>query len=116
MVSYTLTTVVLAWADPIDPQLVLPLGLGLYVAKFTLLGVVMVAVGVDRLGRADPALPRASSPGVVVWTAVHIWWLTTVARPSTARLTWRSTGRPIQRTRARTCRRVRSFSRRAEGE
>ena len=75
--SYTLSTLVLAWADAVDPQLVLPFGLGLYVAKFTLLGVVMVA----WRRPAGPGWSRsasASSPGVVVWTGVHIWWLATV--------------------------------------
>ncbi|MFC3501055.1 hypothetical protein ACFOOK_08770 [Micromonospora krabiensis] len=75
--SYTLTTVVLAWADSRDTQLVLPFGLGLYVAKFTLLGAVMVAVASTGWPGLIP-LCLGIAAGVVVWTGVHIWWLTTV--------------------------------------
>ncbi|MFG3707481.1 hypothetical protein ACGF7U_22525 [Micromonospora sp. NPDC047670] len=75
--SYTLTTVVLAWADSVNPQLVLPFGLGLYAAKMTLLGVVMVAVASTGWAGLIP-LCLGIAAGVVVWTGVHIWWLTTV--------------------------------------
>ncbi|MFI7605752.1 hypothetical protein ACIBTV_11570 [Micromonospora sp. NPDC049366] len=75
--SYTITTVVLAWADSRDTQLVLPFGLGLYVAKFTLLGAVMVAVASTGWPGLIP-LCLGIAAGVVVWTGVHIWWLTTV--------------------------------------
>ncbi|MCO1598131.1 hypothetical protein M8C17_23560 [Micromonospora sp. RHAY321] len=75
--SYTLTTVVLARADQINPQLLLPLGLGLYVLKFSLLGVVMVAVASTGWPGLVP-LCLGIVAGVAVWTAVHIWWLTTV--------------------------------------
>ncbi|WBB66712.1 hypothetical protein [Micromonospora sp. WMMD812] len=75
--SYTLTTVVLAWADSRDSQLVLPFGLGLYVAKFTLLGAVMVGVASTGWPGLIP-LCLGIAAGVVVWTGVHIWWLTTV--------------------------------------
>lgn len=77
VVSYSLTTVVLAWADSRNSQLVLPFGLGLYVAKFTLLGVVMVAVASTGWSGLIP-LCLGIAAGVVVWTGVHIWWLTTV--------------------------------------
>ncbi|MEU7755292.1 hypothetical protein [Micromonospora sp. NPDC049171] len=77
VLSYTLTTVVLAWADQINPQLLLPLGLGLYAVKFTLLGVVMVAVASSGWAGLIP-LCLGIVAGVAVWTAVHIWWLTTV--------------------------------------
>ncbi|MEV4493036.1 hypothetical protein AB0K04_23335 [Micromonospora coxensis] len=84
VVSYTLTTVVLAWADAINPQLVLPFGLGLYAAKFTLLGVVMVAVASTGWDGLIP-LCMGIAAGVVVWTGVHIWWLTRVHSRDSAR-------------------------------
>lgn len=77
VLSYTLTTVVLAWADEVNTQLVLPLGLGLYALKFTLLGVVMVAVASTGWPGLVP-LCLGIVAGVAVWTAVHIWWLTRV--------------------------------------
>ncbi|WP_346538482.1 hypothetical protein [Micromonospora sp. DPT] len=81
--SYTLTTVVLAWADAVNPQLVLPFGLGLYAAKFTLLGVVMVAVASTGWAGLLP-LCLGIAAGVAVWTGVHIWWLTRVHRRGVA--------------------------------
>ncbi|OKI68768.1 hypothetical protein [Micromonospora sp. CB01531] len=75
--SYTLTTVALAWADARDPQLVLPFGLGAYVAKMTLLGAVMVGVASTGWPGLIPFCLGIAA-GVLVWTAVHIWWLTTV--------------------------------------
>ncbi|MEU2614368.1 hypothetical protein ABZ570_22725 [Micromonospora sp. NPDC007271] len=75
--SYTLTTVVLAWADARDPQLVLPFGVGVYVAKMTLLGAVMVLVASTGWPGLIP-LCLGIAAGVAVWTGVHIWWLTTV--------------------------------------
>ncbi|WP_406041405.1 ATP synthase subunit I [Micromonospora sp. NBC_00898] len=76
-VSYTVTTVVLAWADARDPKLVLPFGLGLYAAKFTLLGAVMIGVASTGWSGLIP-LCLGIAAGVAVWTGVHIWWLTTV--------------------------------------
>ncbi|MFE9688169.1 hypothetical protein [Micromonospora sp. NPDC005806] len=75
--SYTLTTVVLAWADARDPQLVLPFGLGLYFAKFSLLGGVMVLVASTGWPGLIPFCLGIAA-GVVVWTGVHIRWLATV--------------------------------------
>ncbi|MET7865698.1 hypothetical protein [Micromonospora taraxaci] len=77
ILSYTLTTVVLARADQVNPQLLLPLGVGLYVLKFSLLGGVLVAVASTGWAGLIP-LCLGIAAGVAVWTAVHIWWLTTV--------------------------------------
>ncbi|SCE93200.1 hypothetical protein GA0070612_2290 [Micromonospora chokoriensis] len=77
VLSYTLTTVVLARADQVNPQLLLPLGVGLYVLKFSLLGGVLVAVASTGWAGLIP-LCLGIVAGVAVWTAVHIWWLTTV--------------------------------------
>lgn len=77
VLSYTLTTVVLARADQINPQLLLPLGVSLYVLKFSLLGVVLVAVASTGWPGLIP-LCLGIVAGVAVWTAVHLWWLTRV--------------------------------------
>jgi hypothetical protein len=75
--SFTLSTVVLAWADKQNPQLVLPFGVGLYVMKYSLLGAVMILVtGGDWAGRVP--LGWGVAAGIVAWTGVHIWWLTRV--------------------------------------
>jgi hypothetical protein len=71
------TTVLVAWADAVNPQLVLPVGLALYAVKFTLLGVVMVAVASPGWSGLIP-LCLGIAAGVAVWTGVHIWWISTV--------------------------------------
>ncbi len=42
--SYTASSLVIAWADSIDPRLVLPAGLMTYMLKFTVLGVLLLAL------------------------------------------------------------------------
>ena len=83
-VSYLSSTLVMAWADSVDPQSACcPFGLAMYVAKFSLLGVVLVGVA----DTAGPAWSRSAwgwSPGWSVWTGAHIWWVTTVHRPGRA--------------------------------
>ncbi|MCW6004663.1 hypothetical protein K1W54_08710 [Micromonospora sp. CPCC 205371] len=75
--SYTLSTVVLAWADAINPQLVLPFGLGIYVAKYSLLGGVMMIVATADWAGLVP-MGWGVAAGVVAWTGVHIWWITKI--------------------------------------
>lgn len=73
-VSHLLTTLLLAWADSVNPRLVLPLGLMAYAAKLSVVGLLLFAV--SNSGR--PALaPMVAGvvAGVVVWTAAHIWWV-----------------------------------------
>jgi hypothetical protein len=73
-VSYTMSTLVIAWADTVRPAMVLPLGLATYVIKYTLLGVILAfAATSDWTGRR--ALGWGVVAGVLVWTAVQIWWV-----------------------------------------
>jgi hypothetical protein len=73
-VSYTMSTLVIAWADTVRPALVMPLGLSTYVVKYTLLGVILAfSVTSDWAGKA--ALGWGVVAGVVGWTAVQIWWV-----------------------------------------
>jgi hypothetical protein len=75
--SFTLSTVVLAWADKQNPRLVLPFGVGLYVMKYSLLGGVMILVGASDWAGLVP-FGWGVAAGIVAWTGVHIWWLTRV--------------------------------------
>ena len=77
--SYTVSTLVIAWADRVAPALVLPFGLAAYAAKFTLIGVVMAAVAAARWPGL-PALGFGVLAGVVAWTATQIWWTTRTSR------------------------------------
>jgi len=75
--SFTLSTVVLAWADKQNPRLVLPFGVGLYVMKYSLLGGVMILVGTSDWAGLAP-FGWGVAAGIVAWTGVHIWWLARV--------------------------------------
>jgi hypothetical protein len=78
-VSYTMSTLVIAWADTVRPALLMPLGLLAYVVKYTLLGVILVfAVESSWTGKA--ALGWGVVAGVVGWTAVQIWWVTRLSQ------------------------------------
>lgn len=74
-ISYTMSTLVLAWADTVRPAMLMPLGLFTYCAKYGLLGFILfVGVPADWAGRTALAVGIVS--GVLVWTAVQAWWLT----------------------------------------
>lgn len=75
--SYTLSTLVIAWADTISSRLVLPFGLAVYVAKFSVLGVLMAGLAANDWPGLLP-LGCGIIAGVIGWTAVQIWWITTV--------------------------------------
>ena len=73
-VSFTMSTLVIAWADTVRPALVIPLGLATYVIKYSLLGVILLfTVTSDWPGKT--ALGWGVIAGAVVWTAVQIWWV-----------------------------------------
>ena len=80
-VSFTMSTLVLAWADTVRPALLMPLGLLTYVVKYSLLGVIMVFV-ISSQWPGKTALGWGIVAGVLGWTAVQIWW---VARTSLAK-------------------------------
>ncbi|GIE27505.1 hypothetical protein Ait01nite_005500 [Actinoplanes italicus] len=72
--SYTLSTLVIAWADTVRPALLMPLGMLTYVVKYTLLGVVL-AFGVSSDWEGKKALGWSIVAAVVVWTGVQAWWV-----------------------------------------
>jgi hypothetical protein len=78
--SYTASTLAIAWADTINPRMVLPVGMGMYVTKFSLLGLLLVAVNnAEWAGRIPMAMGIVL--GVVAWTASQIWWMVHHAHP-----------------------------------
>jgi hypothetical protein len=72
--SYTMSTLVIAWADTVRPALLMPLGLLTYTLKYTVLGVVL-AYGVASDWDGKTALGLGIVAGVMVWTAVQAWWM-----------------------------------------
>ena len=78
VVSFTMSTLVIAWADTVRPALLMPLGLLTYVIKYSLLGVIMVLV-IDSGWPGRVALGWGVVAGVLGWTAVQIWWVARLA-------------------------------------
>jgi hypothetical protein len=73
-VSYTMSTLVLAWADTVRPALLMPLGMLTYVVKYALLGVILAfVISSEWPGRA--ALGWGVVAGVTGWSVVQIWWV-----------------------------------------
>lgn len=72
--SYTFSILLIAWADSVDTNLVLPFGITAYVTKFTLIGVVMAAVAASGWPGLEP-MGLGVIAGVVVWSGTHIWWV-----------------------------------------
>lgn len=72
--SYLISTLAIAWADSVDSNLVLPVGLLAYVTKFTLIGVVMASVAASGWAGLEP-MGVGVVVGVVAWTATQIWWV-----------------------------------------
>jgi hypothetical protein len=72
--SYLFSTLLIAWADSVDPQLVLPVGLTAYAVKFTVIGMGMAAVAASGWAGLVP-LGVGVVVAVLAWTSTHIWWL-----------------------------------------
>jgi len=71
--SYTVSSVVIAWADARDPRLVLPFGLLTYVMKFTIIGFVMAAI--DARGwRGLAPMGIAIIVTALGWTVAQAVW------------------------------------------
>jgi ATP synthase protein I len=73
-VSYTLSSLMIAWADSVHPRMVMPVGLTTYVVKFILIGVVMAAIsatgwpGLPAMGIAIIATALGWTTAQAVWT------------------------------------------------
>ena len=77
-VGVTLTTLAIAWADAIRPELVMPVGLGVYLVKYAALVFLMFAVTGSDWPGAQPML-WGVAVGAVALTGVQAWWLTRLA-------------------------------------
>src|SRR5262245_57388228 len=72
--SYLLSSFVIAWADSINPKMVLTVGLMMYGVKFTVLFLVLAVIA--QTGWAG-LKPMAIGIGIaaIAWTIGHAWWL-----------------------------------------
>jgi ATP synthase protein I len=71
--SYVIGSVVIAWADSIDPRLVLPAGLMTYVLKFALIGIVMAAIAASHWPGLVP-MGVAVMATALGWIVAQSWW------------------------------------------
>ncbi|MEH0971063.1 hypothetical protein V6U77_07975 [Micromonospora sp. CPCC 205546] len=73
VVSYLVSGVSVAWADAVNPRMIMSVGLVTYATKIVVLGVAMAAVAATGW----PGLPDmgvAIIAAVVVWTGAHLTW------------------------------------------
>jgi len=78
--SFLASTLAIAWADKLDTKLVMPFGMGVYVAKLSLLGGILLVVATTDWAGIKP-LSAGIVAGVLAWTATQIWWIVTVHAP-----------------------------------
>ncbi|WP_239076768.1 hypothetical protein [Actinocatenispora rupis] len=72
-VSYVLSTLAVAWADSVNPRLVLPVGLVTYVTKLLLLGLFVAALNATGwLGVAPMGLAIVAA--ALTWSAAQAGW------------------------------------------
>ena len=78
--SFLASTLAIAWADTLDPKLIMPFGMGVYIAKLSLLGgLLLAAASTGWTGLIPFSLGIVA--GVLAWTATQIWWIVTVHVP-----------------------------------
>jgi len=71
--SFSVSSVVIAWADSINPTLVMPVGLLTYVLKISIFGIVLFGlVDEDWAGRVPFGI--GVGVGVLLWTSLQAWW------------------------------------------
>jgi hypothetical protein len=71
--SYVIGSVVIAWADSVDPRLILPVGLMTYALKFTLIGVIMAAISASGWSGLVP-MGVAVLASALGWIVAQSWW------------------------------------------
>ncbi|TCB95860.1 hypothetical protein E0H26_18055 [Micromonospora zingiberis] len=84
IVSYLISSISVAWADAVDPKLIMSVGLATYVMKVVILGVVMIAVAATGWPGL-PAMGVAIIAAVVVWTGAHLTWALRTPLPTVQR-------------------------------
>ncbi|TDB71884.1 MULTISPECIES: hypothetical protein [unclassified Micromonospora] len=73
VVSYLISGLSVAWADAVNPRLIMSVGLVTYATKIVFLGVVLSAVAATGWAGL-PDLGVAVIAAVVVWTGAHLTW------------------------------------------
>jgi hypothetical protein len=71
--SFVVGSLVIAWADSIDPRLVLPAGLLTYVLKFAAIGMTMAAIAASGWPGLQP-MGVAVLASALGWIVAQSWW------------------------------------------
>jgi ATP synthase protein I len=71
--SYSISSVIIAWADAVNPKLIMRVGLTTYVVKFTLIGVLMWVIASTGWSGLT-AMGIAVMTTVLVWVVAQSWW------------------------------------------
>ncbi|MER7165002.1 hypothetical protein ABT336_02840 [Micromonospora sp. NPDC000207] len=80
--SYLISGLSVAWADAVNPKLIMPFGLVTYGIKIVILGVAMSAVAATGwAGLTDMGV--AIIAAVIVWTGAHLTWALRTPLPYT---------------------------------
>jgi hypothetical protein len=82
--SFVASTLVIAWADALDTKLVMPFGMGAYIAKTSLFGGLLLVLAPSGWTGLVP-FAWGLAVGVVGWSAAQIWWIVKVHVPATRR-------------------------------
>src|SRR6185436_11414396 len=79
-VAFTLSTVAVAWAETVNVNLVLPVGMGMYTTKLFALFLIMSAM--KRAGWAGlSATAFGLGAAVIVWIVAQAWWIAKAKLP-----------------------------------
>ncbi len=84
--SFTISTLVVAWADTVRPALLMPLGLMTYVIKYTLIVAIMIGVAASGWAGGVP-MAWGIVAGAILLTAAQVWWIARLARQDAATYT-----------------------------
>lgn len=84
--SYLVSTLVVAWADSIQSNLVFLVGMMTYVVKCTVLGGAMLAAAQTEWEGLVP-LGLGVAAGVLAWTVAQVWWTVRNGPPGSSRRT-----------------------------
>ncbi len=71
--SFAGSSVVIAWADSVNPQLILPVGLMTYVVKFTVIGFACAALAATGWSGL-PAFGVSVIAATLTWVTAQAWW------------------------------------------
>ncbi|GAB3152565.1 hypothetical protein GCM10027290_43500 [Micromonospora sonneratiae] len=71
--SYLVSGVSVAWADAVNPRLIMSVGLVTYAIKIVILGVVMAVIAATGWSGLAP-MGAAIIAAVAVWTITHLVW------------------------------------------